>query len=290
MRRRDAGARSRRAYNRGRLGPMDVTDRHLAIPEGFRVRRPSPADAAAVARIKRSVELALHGGSDVTEDTVREEWALPRLDPDRDVWLVEDGGGVAVAYALCWLETPPGEMVAELTVDPAVRGRGLSEYLLGLCETRAAEILAAAARGRRRPLRVVPRGRPAPGRAVRAPGLRPREHVPAPRPRPRRHPRASGVARRDPGGRVPAGRRRSGRLRRSRGGVRRPPRSRGDRPRGVARVPLRPRGAGPRPLAGGVGRRRGGRRHRGHGDAGRRVHGRAVRARGPGAVAASPGR
>jgi mycothiol synthase len=89
------------------------------------------------------VEYALHGGSDVTEDTVRGEWALPRLDPDRDVWLVEDGGGVAVAYALCWLETPPGEMVAELTVDPASRGRGLSEYLLGLCETRAAEILAA---------------------------------------------------------------------------------------------------------------------------------------------------
>jgi mycothiol synthase len=49
-----------------------------------------------------------------------------------------------VAYALCWLETPPAEVVAELAVDPAARGRGLSEYLLGLCETRAAEILATA--------------------------------------------------------------------------------------------------------------------------------------------------
>jgi mycothiol synthase len=123
---------------------MDVTDRHLAIPAGFRVRRPSPADAGAVARVKRSVELARHGDSEVDEEAVREEWALPRLDLGRDIWLVEDGSGTPVAYALCWVETPPAEMVAEQSVDPAVRGRGLSAYLLGLCEARAAEVLAAA--------------------------------------------------------------------------------------------------------------------------------------------------
>lgn len=124
---------------------MDTNDRHLRTPRGFRVRRPAAADAGAVARIKRSVELALHGSSALSEDAVREEWTLPRLDLQRDAWLVEDREGVAVAYGLCWIETPPGELVAEQSVDPSVRGLGLSEHLLGLCEERAAEILTAAA-------------------------------------------------------------------------------------------------------------------------------------------------
>jgi mycothiol synthase len=123
---------------------MEVTDGHLATPGGLRVRRPSQKDAAAVAEIKRSVEVALHGDSDVTEDTVREEWALPRLDLDHDVWLVEDEGGVPLAYGLCWVEAPPGEIVAEQTVRPEARGHGLSELLLDLGEARAAEQLRAA--------------------------------------------------------------------------------------------------------------------------------------------------
>ena len=102
------------------------------------------ADADSVARIKRSVELALHGESAVDADAVREEWALPRLGLDRDTWLIENENGVPVGYGLCWVETPPAEIVAEQTVDPAARGRGLSRYLLALCEARAAEVFAAA--------------------------------------------------------------------------------------------------------------------------------------------------
>ena len=108
------------------------------------MRRPSQADAATVAGLKRSVDVALHGDSDVTDDTVREEWALPRLDLDRDTWLVEDDHGVAVAYGLCWVEAPPGEIVAEQTVHPAARGRGLSELLLDLGEARAKDVFRAA--------------------------------------------------------------------------------------------------------------------------------------------------
>lgn len=124
---------------------MDMTERHLPIPDGFRVRRPATADAAAVAELKRSVELARHGDSDETVDLVREEWALPRLRLDEDAWLVEDGRGLLVGYGLCWVEAPPGEIVADQTVAPALRGRGLSESLLDLCEARAAELFRAAA-------------------------------------------------------------------------------------------------------------------------------------------------
>ena len=123
---------------------MDTTDRHLRIPDGFRLRRPAETDAGAVAELKRAVEVARHGDSDVTVDLVREEWALPRLDLEQDAWLVEDDRGLA-AYGFCWVEAPPGEIVAEQIVDPALRGRGLSEVLLDLGEARAAELFRAAA-------------------------------------------------------------------------------------------------------------------------------------------------
>jgi mycothiol synthase len=118
---------------------MDLTARHLAIPEGFRMRAPSMRDACAVARLKRAVELARHGESDVTIDRVREEWALPRLDLRKDAWLIEDERGLLTGYGLCWMQAPPGEIVADQTVDPAARGRGLSEVLLAVAEARAAE-------------------------------------------------------------------------------------------------------------------------------------------------------
>jgi mycothiol synthase len=124
---------------------MDTDVRHLRIPEGFRVRRPTAADAGAVAELKRAAEIDRHGDSDVTVENVREEWALPRLVLGRDAWLVEDEAGIAVGYAFCWVEAPPGDIFVELTVDPGRRGRGLSSVLLDLGERRAADVFRAAA-------------------------------------------------------------------------------------------------------------------------------------------------
>jgi mycothiol synthase len=125
--------------------PINMTGRHLAIPDGFRVRAADPADAEAVAELKRAVDVAHHGDSDVTVDEVREEWALPRLDLTRDVWLVEHRGGGVAGYGFCWVEAPPGELIVEQAVAPEHRGRGLSELLLDLGEARAAELFRAAA-------------------------------------------------------------------------------------------------------------------------------------------------
>jgi mycothiol synthase len=117
---------------------------HPATPRGYRLRRVTPADAGAVTELKRAAETARHGESDVTVEVVREEWALPRLDLARDVWLVDDGDGHLAGYGFCWVESLPATVVAEQTVHPAHRGRGLSELLLTLGEERAAELARAA--------------------------------------------------------------------------------------------------------------------------------------------------
>jgi mycothiol synthase len=132
---------------------MDSLSRHPELPTGYVVRPPVPADAEAVAALKRAVELARHGESYVTPDHVLEEWSLPRLALDGDVWLVENAGAV-VGYGLCWVEEPPAGIVAELVVDPACGSLGVDELLLGLCEARADELAREAASASSRTLGV----------------------------------------------------------------------------------------------------------------------------------------
>jgi mycothiol synthase len=120
---------------------MNPASSHPSLPPGYRLRAASPGDAEAVTALKSAVEVERHGESDVTVEYVREEWALPRLSLERDSWVIEGAAGAAVGYGLCWVEAPPATIVAEQTVHPAHRGRGLSEALLGLSETRAAEVV-----------------------------------------------------------------------------------------------------------------------------------------------------
>ena len=126
---------------------MDTSLPHPSTPTGYALRRPSLDDAEAVAALKRTIEIERYRESDVTADQVRAEWALPRLSLEDDVWVIADAGGAVVAYGLCWMEAPPDQAAAEQLVDPALRGRGLNELLLGLCEARAAELAAATAHG-----------------------------------------------------------------------------------------------------------------------------------------------
>lgn len=118
-----------------------------SAPAGYRLRRPTADDAPAVADLKRAVEVARHGDSDVTPAQIVEEWALPRLVPDEDVWLIETRSGEPVGYALVWMDDPPNTFVAEQTVHPEHRGRGLSELLLELSETRAIRAAGRASEG-----------------------------------------------------------------------------------------------------------------------------------------------
>ena len=197
------------------------------------------------------------------------------------MWLVEDDGRPVVAYGLCWVEAPPGEIVAEQIVDPAQRGRGLSELLLRPRRGAGGRAVPRPRpRRRRQPGRLVARERRAPPRALRAPRLRARAHLPAARPRPGRRWRTRSW---------PAGHHRRGD---SAPAATRPPSTRParrrsattsgpgrDGPRGVDSSSASPAttstsGSGSSPgtaseVAG---------RHRGHRDAARRLHRRALRA------------
>jgi mycothiol synthase len=123
---------------------MDTSPRYPSPPAGYVLRSPSLDDAEAVAALKRSIDVARSGESETTAGQVREEWSLPGLSLRDDVWIIGDADGSVVAYGLCWTEAP-GEVAAEQLVDPAHRGRGLNELLLGLCEERAAELVRAGA-------------------------------------------------------------------------------------------------------------------------------------------------
>jgi mycothiol synthase len=123
---------------------MNPSSRHPSPPAGYVLRRPALDDADAVAALKRAIDVDRHGVSEAAAEEVRQEWALPRLSLEDDAWIVEDAGGLVVAYGLCWMEAPPDEAAAEQLVDPAHEGRGLNELLLDLCEERAAELARAA--------------------------------------------------------------------------------------------------------------------------------------------------
>lgn len=106
------------------------------------VRRPTAADAAAVAAIGAAYDLAHFGESEVDEAEVRDWWR--DLDLERDAWLLELDGA-PVAYAALE-EHGPATWLADVYVHPAAAGRGVGTRCVDLTEARAAELAAATIR------------------------------------------------------------------------------------------------------------------------------------------------
>ena len=123
---------------------MPIRPTSPAPPAGYTVRRPRPEDAAAVAALKRAYDVDRHGESDATEREVAEEWSLPRLRVEDDVWLVESATGEIAGYGFIYQEDPPAMFVSGPIVHPDHGGRGIDAFLLESSEQRAAETAAAA--------------------------------------------------------------------------------------------------------------------------------------------------
>jgi mycothiol synthase len=105
----------------------------------FRVRQARVLDAAAVADVVASLELAHYGHSTFAVSDLEDEWRL--MDLERDTHVVLDGGRI-VAYGALRHRSELGR--CEGYVHPDAQGRGCGELLVSLIEQDAA------ARGARR--------------------------------------------------------------------------------------------------------------------------------------------
>jgi mycothiol synthase len=117
------------------------------LPDGYTLRPPTLADAAAVTAVQVAADVALVGESDASEGDRISDWHAARFDLRHDAWLVQAPDGLVCAYGGVWDDNPHRELFADTAVHPDHRGRGLSELLLDLLEARAREHLAFLAAG-----------------------------------------------------------------------------------------------------------------------------------------------
>jgi len=96
-----------------------------------------------VADVKRAACAGRRDG-EVTADSVREDWALPRMDLQRDAWIVLAPDGSAAASALVF-EDLPASFVRIQSVRPGPQSPALERYLLDVTEARVRGRLASAA-------------------------------------------------------------------------------------------------------------------------------------------------
>ena len=99
-------------------------------PPGYRIRRPTTADAAAVATLIRAFELDADGEAEATAEDVAADWE--ELELSRDAWVVETDSGDLAAHAN--LARRGDVLQADGYVHPAHRGHGLGGLLIDLTE------------------------------------------------------------------------------------------------------------------------------------------------------------
>ncbi len=112
------------------------------LPDGYTLRRPTFADAAAVAAVQVAADTAVIGESDACEADLIGDWHAPRFDLQRDAWLVQAPDGLVCAYGGVSDESPHRDLYADVAVHPDYQGRGLETLLFDLLEARAREHLA----------------------------------------------------------------------------------------------------------------------------------------------------
>jgi mycothiol synthase len=115
------------------------------LPGGYALRSPTLADAAAGQRMLDEIETAECGEARRHDNRLDVDFGDPRLDLERDAWLVTAPSGAAAplaGLALVWRPRATGEIVADQYLHPAHVGRGVSDVLLDRVEERAAELVA----------------------------------------------------------------------------------------------------------------------------------------------------
>ena len=69
------------------------------LPPGFLIRAPRHEDAEAVADLMRACDVEIFGKPDTDINDVRDDWAAPGFELDRDAWIIHRNDGAAAGFA-----------------------------------------------------------------------------------------------------------------------------------------------------------------------------------------------
>jgi len=93
------------------------------LPTGYLARAPHPRDAAAVAEVVKSQDIADYGEPDFTHEDLVDDWMRPRFDLASDAWVLTGPTGRIIGYAYVWESQPDAELEADAFVMPEYAGR-----------------------------------------------------------------------------------------------------------------------------------------------------------------------
>jgi mycothiol synthase len=102
-----------------------------SLPDGFRYRPATVADAPAINRLIAATDEEVQGWSDTSEAEILDWWRL--LDLEQDSWVVDDGS--IAAYAVAFPHAASVDI--DGYVHPSHKGRGLGTWLVTRGEERA---------------------------------------------------------------------------------------------------------------------------------------------------------
>ncbi len=113
----------------------------IRLPEGFSLRAPTMADAAAVAALITACGIAEGDVSGIDPAVVAADWRQPSVDLSHDAWMIFAADGALAAFADI-LPVGDTDYEIECCVLPRFTGLGLGTYLTARTETRARERIA----------------------------------------------------------------------------------------------------------------------------------------------------
>jgi ribosomal protein S18 acetylase RimI-like enzyme len=125
-------------------GQVDPHGRRLRLvsvhlPADAVVRSPTTADVPIILDVIHAYDIETIGYPDYTADDVRDDLADPRLDPERDAWLVLDAAGTAIGWAWIIDRNRTGALEADAYVRPGAP-QVIGAFLVDRIVERAGEI------------------------------------------------------------------------------------------------------------------------------------------------------